>query len=873
MDIPIGNSGDDELNNINVDEESKRLEIEEKDRFETHSSDGRQFYTEMGLKGDGKLDAGSHMNNKIAESAQGQIFAIKNGDKIKALDWDYREKYITAVRNEGLANDIINREKSLNRDADIEHLTKTRDGLTSDIAGLEEQHANFRNRVLQYENRELNHIEAEPGEDQAKKIVWDKAESDRKLIQQGHTIDQRELSVAYKEAMDKGDTLDMSDIELRREYSKASEAQHLASHEARAKIVLKEDYPVARKIMDKEAGHFKEMENISKEHQKFREKALEQTGRKFSELQQPRVESFAQEQKELRAEGEAAQARGDNATKTDCALRWNYANAQAAGDTEQLAKIRTQHETFRQRATEAGREFNDLNQPRGEDPVRKAAWEQGRLWEQKEEFGRAAESAKQSGDRLDLMDCQIRASHADAKLRQDAVRVQQIEGVHKAFQAQTESDTGRKFNDLSQPRGEDAARKTAWEQGQGQQPRAAQPQAEPMRDAAREAPQRLGTELPGFQRRRELGQAARMQDAARALAQPAQPNPVKSEAEVYDDLSKTIKEANMNGDYAKYRDCDIRMSYIEAKKNGETSRQDMVAGQHKVFREEAQRATGREFNSLSAPQGENAEKKAEWDKRESTREYYTEAHLSTREKANASKAHDESQNRLLSESKAAQEKGDTSTELDLTMRQNHAAATRQAGLANDKAMDAERAGQPDKAQGYRADRNVKSSMADTIASDHQRFREQTEQSSGRQFNDLSQPPGESKYAAMQARTKARAQQQEATGQVQPYPVKTGYMTRRREAANREANQPEQAESAMKEGATSPSGRARYLKRHGATAPEFIKLAKQDRNFAHAKQFYDERSKGFKSDLARSRELAAQQPNQPQEERPRPLVRR
>ncbi|MCJ2067390.1 hypothetical protein MKK75_00985 [Methylobacterium sp. J-030] len=686
-----------------------------------------------------------------------------------------------------------------------------------------------------------------------------------------------DLETGEQEAKANGDHLSEKDYSLRQDYAK-NMREAAASQDNYNRFSGNTRHPEAIESLNMLKLHKIRLEEIRVDHSNLCSQASDRnTDRQFNSIDEAPGEDRAKkavwDQKKLRAEGEAAEARGDDATKRDCAFRWHYANAQAFGDMGKLAKIRTQHEAFRENLEKEGRKFNDLDHPRGEDPAGKAAWEQRQLWKQKEEFGRAAESARQNGDRFDLMDCQIRASHADAKLRQDAVKVRQIESTHKAFQTQTESATGRKFNDLSQPRGEDAARKTAWEQGQGQQPRAAQPRAEPMRDAARGAPQRLGMEVPGSQRRKELGQAARMQDAARALAQPAQPKPIKSEAEVYDDLSKTIKEANMNGDHAKYRDCDIRMSHIEAKKNGETSRQDMIAGQHKVFREEVQRATGREFNSLSAPQGENAEKKAEWDKRESNREHYTESHLSTREKANASKAHDESQNRLLSESKAAQEKGDTSTELDLTMRHNHAAATRQAGLANDKAMDAERAGQPDKAQGYRADRNVKSSMADTIASDHQRFREQTEQSSGRQFNDLSQPPGESKYAAMQARTKARAQQQEATGQVQPYPVKTGYMTRRREAANREANQPEQAESAMKEGATSPSGRARYLKRHGATAPEFIKLAKQDRNFAHAKQFYDERSKGFKSDLARSRELAAQQPNQPQEERPRPLVRR
>lgn len=712
----------------------------------------------------------------------------------------------------------------------------------------------------------------------------EKAKSDRDFANS-----QTDLVNGAAEAKANGDSFSEKDYSLRHDYANVLK-NAAASQDNYNRYRDSDEKHLAIDAWEHRELYKERLLEIRQEHEELLSQARSpDTDRDLNSIDdapgEDRAKKAVWDQKQLRAEGEAARARGDNATKTDCALRWNFANAQAAGDTEKLAKIRTEHETFRARAAQSGREFNHIDQRRGEDPARKAVWEQGRLSEQKGELDRAAEVAKQNGDRWEMTDCQIRAAHADAKLGQDANKAQQIESIHRTFQARTESETGRKFNDLSQPRGEDADLKVTWEQNQGRQARPDQSQAEPFRNAAREAPGRVRTEAPSHVRRDQKGQAARMQEVARNQAVPVEPKPAKSEADIQADLKNSIQDAVKVGDHAKYRDCDMRLSHIEAKQSGDVSSQESISRQHKVLVEEVNQATGREFNAISAPQGENSEKKSEWDKRESNREYYSESNLSPSEKAEALTAHQGRQDQLLAEAREATERGDGPTEYDRWTRHSHAEATRNSGLHNDDAMEAERNGQPERAEQHRAKRNTDASTVDHIAAGHERFRERTEQQTGRQFNALSQPPGEkknqaeqtqndapiSKLDAVKARARERAQQEEATGQVQPAKVRTGYKT---STQREEAKAPDEQVKPDRGGPRVPHTRAAYLKENGATSPEFIKLVSEDsRYFAHARQHYEARSKGFDNLRTQSRELAAQPPDQSQGERQKPGPRR
>lgn len=109
--------------------------------------------------------------------------------------------------------------------------------------------------------------------------------------------------------------------------------------------------------------------------------AMSPTNRDFAPIDQPRGEDPAKKQAweqrvQLRAVGEAAEARGDKATRVDCALRWHMSEAQASGNMEKLAKVKAEHEIFRERAANMGRSFAHIDAPRGEDQAKKQAWEQ-----------------------------------------------------------------------------------------------------------------------------------------------------------------------------------------------------------------------------------------------------------------------------------------------------------------------------------------------------------------------------------------------------------------------------------------------------------------------------------------------------------------
>lgn len=170
----------------------------------------------------------------------------------------------------------------------------------------------------------------------------------------------------------------------------------------------------------------------------------------------------------------------------------------------------------------------------------------GRLRDSRQQANEAAdlikarEGATKNGDNATALDCTIRLKHADflreagagqdnmgrakhandkdrhaeaGQGRDEALRkVEQIEKFHSDFRRNQEASSGRKFNSLSQPQGEEPAARDRWEKDRAAKDR-----------EAFHAQER--GEMPGHQRRMARSHATRGRQQEGAAEEAIQPRP------------------------------------------------------------------------------------------------------------------------------------------------------------------------------------------------------------------------------------------------------------------------------------------------------------------------------------------------------------
>lgn len=137
-----------------------------------HVGGDRTPYSEMGLSGNAKLNAGERHNREQATLKEAGDHALKKGDRYEAADCKMRHMYNDARRNHGLANDNANRADSNGRKEDKAELVTQRDGYAKQMTDIENKHADFVKKSAQHTGRKFNSLDQQRGEDPAAKAAW-----------------------------------------------------------------------------------------------------------------------------------------------------------------------------------------------------------------------------------------------------------------------------------------------------------------------------------------------------------------------------------------------------------------------------------------------------------------------------------------------------------------------------------------------------------------------------------------------------------------------------------------------------------------------------------------------------------------------------
>lgn len=719
-------------------------------------------FSQMGMSDADRANHDRRHAASQAELVEGREEAREAGDRFSERDCDLRHQYNANLYKAAAAQDNINRYKD-----DPVFLKDAQEQLKLYEVRIEEIRIEHDKLVNYASNnpidRDLNSLDVGRGEDEGKKTAW--FHKNREALEQG-----KKLRASGDAAIKNNDRPTEVDCALR--------LNHIQ----------------ARMDGDKEKAS-----KIEAEHKRFQQIAAEK-GRHFNGINQVRGEDVAknaawilnkgaQEQREeLRSSANEAIKTGDRATQVDCALRSNYIQARMDGDKEKVAKIEAEHKRFQEIAAKEGRKFNSIDQVRGEDQEKKSEWERRKTWNDQQQYTRDSEVARQKGDTWEDMDCGLRARHADAKLANDPDQMQRIESVHAAFVEEVKTKTRRQLNGIDLPRGEEPVAKAAWEESQSR----ARPPAEapPVRDAARE-PDRP---RPGFQVRNEKAAAARVVEAAKQHHEQAHQ---QTQAE----LEAKRQEAGKIGDTATDLDCTYRLSYNDAEFNGDHDLKQLAAENHASFVERTQEDTGRKFNSIDNPQGEDPVKKDEWNRRQAA----PAAEIPDLPNGNKRKRPSKSERDLA---KSLEQKKELMARLD------------QANKSGDRDLQTD--------CHYRLLHNERGQHKEQgsqnkIAENHQKFVEKVKSQSGREFESILK-------------------------------VAVKY--------NNDS------------GPRTPEGRKDWLDKNGFKDhhPEFKRLAAKDENFQTLKRVHEARPKGFEAQVAKSRELAAQQAAPTEEQRRRPPTR-